>query len=252
MSSSPSPASFLFEHPFPGDRRLVANGTGFEYTHSTDSATRSVAMSEAVPLERKVKRSMDVVGAGLALIVLSPLMVLIAIAIKLTSKGPALFCQPRMGFKGREFVCLKFRTMVPDAESKLADLESLNEAGSGAVFKMKRDPRVTRFGWLLRRTSLDELPQLWNILRGDMSTVGPRPLPLRDSKLLLEQDGDAYRRRLSVPQGLTGLWQVSGRSELDGDTMVRLDAEYVEKWSLWLDMSIILRTFSAMIGRGAC
>ncbi len=168
----------------------------------------------------------------MGLLLLSPLMLAIAVVIRLDSPGSCLFWQIRRGRDGRPFWFIKFRTMVADAERRLGELESYNESASGVLFKIRRDPRVTRVGRFLRRTSLDELPQLINVLWGEMSLVGPRPLQLRDSDLLEQLDPEGYARRLAVPPGLTGPWQVGGRSETDFSHMLRLDHDYVECWSL--------------------
>jgi lipopolysaccharide/colanic/teichoic acid biosynthesis glycosyltransferase len=191
-----------------------------------------------------LKRTFDFVVATLLLIGLSPLLLAIALSIKLTSRGPVLFRSSRPGIGGRPFDCLKFRTMHTDAEQRQEELEELNEA-TGALFKIRRDPRLTRIGGLLRRFSLDELPQLVNVLRGDMSMVGPRPLPLRDYNRL----DDWHRKRYLVLPGITGLWQVSGRAELDFDELLRLDFLYLERWSVFLDLSIVLKTLPAVIRR---
>jgi len=194
-----------------------------------------------------LKRTFDVVGATLLLVLLSPLLLAIALAVKLSSRGPIVFRSTRRGIGQRPFACLKFRTMHTDAEQRQADLEELNEA-SGALFKIRDDPRMTRVGRALRRYSLDELPQLVNVLRGEMSLVGPRPLPERDYEML----EDWHRKRYLVLPGITGLWQVSGRSELDFDDLVNLDFIYLERWSLALDLTIILKTIPAVIlQRGA-
>jgi lipopolysaccharide/colanic/teichoic acid biosynthesis glycosyltransferase len=171
-------------------------------------------------------------------------MAVIALLIKLTSPGPVLHRSPRPGIGGVPFDCLKFRTMYEDAEDRQDELEGLNEK-SGALFKIRDDPRVIPVGRFLRRFSLDELPQLINVLRSEMSLVGPRPLPLRDDELL----ADWHRRRYLVLPGLTGLWQVSGRSELDFDDMVRLDFLYLERWSVLLDLVILLKTVPAVLRR---
>jgi exopolysaccharide biosynthesis polyprenyl glycosylphosphotransferase len=191
-----------------------------------------------------LKRAFDIVGSTLLLIVLSPLLLAITLAVRLTSRGPILFHSTRRGIGQRPFACLKFRTMHTDAEQRQADLEELNEA-SGALFKIRNDPRLTPVGRLLRRFSLDELPQLVNVLRGDMSLVGPRPLPERDYEML----ADWHRKRYLVLPGITGLWQVSGRSELDFDELVHLDFIYLEHWSLALDLTILLKTIPAVITR---
>jgi exopolysaccharide biosynthesis polyprenyl glycosylphosphotransferase len=194
-----------------------------------------------------IKRLFDLVGALLLLIVLSPLLLLTALAIRLNSRGPALFHSTRPGIGGLPFECLKFRTMVNDAEHRQGELEPRNEL-EGVLFKIREDPRVTPVGRFLRRWSLDELPQLLNVLRGDMSLVGPRPLPQRDYERL----EDWHRKRYLVLPGMTGLWQVSGRSELDFDELVRLDFLYLERWSVFLDLTILLKTVPAVIrARGA-
>jgi exopolysaccharide biosynthesis polyprenyl glycosylphosphotransferase len=191
-----------------------------------------------------VKRSFDFVVSLFLLVLLSPLLALIALWIRLTSRGPVLYHSYRPGIGGESFVCLKFRTMYTDADQRQLDLESLNEA-SGALFKIRRDPRLTRGSRFLRRYSLDELPQLWNVLRGQMSLVGPRPLPQRDFDRL----EDWHKKRYLVLPGMTGLWQVSGRSELDFDDLVRLDFLYLERWSVGLDLAILLKTVPAVLSR---
>ena len=194
-----------------------------------------------------VKRAFDIVGALLLILVLSPLLAVIALAVKLDSRGSVLFHSRRPGIGGKCFACLKFRTMQEGAEQMQDDLEHRNEAG-GAIFKIREDPRVTRVGSWLRRWSLDELPQLFNVLRGEMSLVGPRPLPQRDYDRL----DDWHRKRYLVLPGMTGLWQVSGRSELDFDELVRLDFMYLERWSVFLDFTILMKTVPAVIrSRGA-
>jgi exopolysaccharide biosynthesis polyprenyl glycosylphosphotransferase len=191
-----------------------------------------------------VKRSFDFAIAGAGLILLSPFLLAIAVAIKATSRGPVLHRGLRPGIGGRPFRCLKFRTMYQDAEARQEELEHLNEA-TGAMFKIRDDPRTTPVGRFLRRNSLDELPQLINVLRGDMSLVGPRPLPLRDHARL----EDWHRRRYLVLPGITGLWQVSGRADLEFDDMVRLDFLYLERWSVLLDLTVLLKTVPAVIRR---
>ena len=173
-----------------------------------------------------------------------PLWLLVALAIKLDSRGPVFYRDRRIGVGEREFGMLKFRTMVVDAAEQQEQLEAHNEA-SGALFKIRDDPRVTRVGRVLRRFSLDELPQIVNVLRGEMSLVGPRPLPLRDYELL----EDWHRARYLVLPGMTGLWQISGRSGLSFDDLVRLDFTYLENWSIWLDISIIAKTIPAVLAR---
>jgi exopolysaccharide biosynthesis polyprenyl glycosylphosphotransferase len=194
-----------------------------------------------------VKRSFDIVGSAILIVAFAPLMALAALAIKLTSRGPVLYRSIRPGIGGRPFACLKFRTMVRGAEHLQDTLEQHNEL-SGAIFKIREDPRVTSVGRFLRRWSFDELPQLFNVIRGEMSLVGPRPLPRRDYDLL----DDWHRKRYLVLPGMTGLWQVSGRSELDFDELVRLDFLYLERWSVFLDLTILLKTIPAVFrARGA-
>jgi exopolysaccharide biosynthesis polyprenyl glycosylphosphotransferase len=194
-----------------------------------------------------LKRMLDVAVSLGALIVLSPLLVGIAILIKLTSPGPIFFKQKRVGADERIFCFYKFRSMYMDAEQRQAELEEQNEAG-GAIFKIKDDPRVTPVGRFIRRWSIDELPQLINVLKGEMSLVGPRPLPIRD----YEQMDELHKKRLGTMPGLTGYWQISGRSKLSFEDMVRLDLYYMENWSLSLDVKIILKTLGAVLrGEGA-
>jgi exopolysaccharide biosynthesis polyprenyl glycosylphosphotransferase len=213
---------------------------------------QSVPLFELAPpvfegIDFALKRTFDIVGATILLVLLSPLLLAILLAVRVTSRGPILFRSMRRGIGQRPFACLKFRTMHTDAEERQADLEDLNEA-SGALFKIREDPRLTAVGRLLRRFSLDELPQLLNVLRGEMSLVGPRPLPERDYAML----EDWHRKRYLVLPGITGLWQVSGRSELDFDDLVHLDFIYLERWSLALDLTIILKTIPAvLLRRGA-
>jgi lipopolysaccharide/colanic/teichoic acid biosynthesis glycosyltransferase len=191
--------------------------------------------------------------ATIAIILASPILVVIAVFIRFDSAGPIIFRQRRLGLGGREFLLFKFRTMRPDAEQVVAELEGLNESAGGVLFKIRNDPRVTRLGRFLRRTSLDELPQLLNVIRGEMSLVGPRPLQLRDCDRLRHMDPEGFARRLAVPQGLTGPWQISGRSNKDSQSMLRLDLDYAEHWSLALDLKILLQTVPAvLICRGAC
>lgn len=195
-------------------------------------------------LDFVVKRTFDLVVSVLILTVISPLLLAIALAIRLTSPGPVIYRSRRPGVGGVPFDCFKFRTMLQDAELQQGELEDLNEAG-GAIFKIRNDPRVTPVGKILRRLSLDELPQLLNVLQGKMSLVGPRPLPQRDYDRLEEW----HKKRYLVLPGITGLWQVSGRSDLDFDDMVRLDFLYLEHWSVSLDMSILVKTIPAVFGR---
>jgi exopolysaccharide biosynthesis polyprenyl glycosylphosphotransferase len=194
-----------------------------------------------------VKRTFDYVVASAVIVIGSPLWLLIALAVKLTSPGPVFYRDRRIGVNEREFGMIKFRTMYQDADAHVGELEQSNEAG-GALFKIRRDPRVTLVGRVLRRLSLDEVPQVLNVLRGEMSLVGPRPLPLRDYALLSAW----HRKRYLVLPGMTGLWQISGRSNLGFDDLVRLDFYYLENWSIWMDVSILLKTIPAVLsGRGA-
>jgi exopolysaccharide biosynthesis polyprenyl glycosylphosphotransferase len=194
-----------------------------------------------------LKRCFDVVGAGIVWLLTLPIVLLAAVAIKVSSPGPVLFKQVRVGKDGVPFEILKLRTMVADAEAMRADLEDLNES-SGPLFKMRADPRVTRVGRFLRKTSIDELPQFWNVLRGDMSVVGPRPALPSEA----EQWSPELRDRLRVLPGITGMWQVSGRSEADFDLYRRLDLYYVDNWSLTHDLKIVLKTFLVVLaGHGA-
>jgi exopolysaccharide biosynthesis polyprenyl glycosylphosphotransferase len=195
-----------------------------------------------------VKRVMDFIASLILLTILAPFFFIIVLLIKLTSPGTAFFVQERIGLNKRRFRLYKFRTMVSSAEKKLAELEDLNEV-SGPVFKIKNDPRITRVGKFLRETSIDELPQLFNVLKGDMSLVGPRPLPVRDYNGF---DEDWHRRRFSVRPGITCLWQINGRSNVSFDHWMKLDMEYIDKWNLILDLKILLKTIPAVIhGSGA-
>jgi exopolysaccharide biosynthesis polyprenyl glycosylphosphotransferase len=194
--------------------------------------------------QRTLKRVLDVAGSLGGLLLLSPLLAAVAVAVRLDSPGPVLFRQKRAGADEKIFVCYMFRSMYRDAEVRQAALEDLNEA-EGPVFKIKNDPRVTRVGRFLRRWSLDELPQLINVLKGEMSLVGPRPLPVRDF-LKMEE---AHKRRLGAVPGMTGYWQTSGRSDLSFEEMVRLDLYYIENWSLSFDLKIILKTLGAVLNR---
>ena len=195
-----------------------------------------------------VKRLIDIIGAIFLLVTLLPLFVIVAVLIKVTDRGPVLFWQTRVGRWGREFAFPKFRSMVPDAENLLPSLMGENDHKDGVVFKMKRDPRVTRIGRLLRKFSIDELPQLWCVLQGHMSLVGPRPPVPRE----VAQYRLADRRRLDVHPGLTCIWQVSGRSLVPFPRQVELDVEYIENRGLWLDVKLLFQTLPAVIfGEGA-
>jgi exopolysaccharide biosynthesis polyprenyl glycosylphosphotransferase len=192
-----------------------------------------------------VKRLLDIVGATIGLILFSPVLLITAIAIKATSKGPMLFAQERYGARRRLFRMYKFRSMVINAVELMPQLESLNEA-TGPVFKIKNDPRITPLGAFLRASSIDELPQLWNVLIGDMSLVGPRPLQVRDVSLF---DDPALMRRFSVKPGITGLWQVNGRSNVSFEQWIKFDFLYIDDWSLGLDFRILAKTFGAVVKR---
>jgi exopolysaccharide biosynthesis polyprenyl glycosylphosphotransferase len=192
-----------------------------------------------------LKRPFDILGSTAVLMLGSPFYLLVALLIKWTSPGPILFRQQRSGLNGRPFTIYKFRTMTTDAEARKHELASQNEM-RGPVFKVTNDPRVTRIGKFLRRYSIDEFPQFFNVLRGEMSLVGPRPLPVDEVKRF---DDFSHRRRLSVKPGLTCTWQISGRNNvIDFNDWVRLDLEYIDNWSLWLDMKIICRTVPAVLG----
>ncbi len=240
----------------------ICEAVGVESHYRLDvfQTTRTQQQSSPAPSElavlgdhpsgfrQRVKRGLDLAIASPMLLLLTPLMLAIALAIKLTSPGPVFFVQQRYGQNRHRFLMFKFRTMVIDAEQKQGALEASNEAG-GPVFKMKADPRITSFGTVLRRTSLDELPQLINVLRGDMSLVGPRPLPLRDVSRFEEA---WLLRRFSVPPGLTCLWQVRGRSNTRFDEWMKLDLEYIDSWTLGLDLAILAQTLPAVLrGSGA-
>ena len=195
-----------------------------------------------------VKRAVDVVGSLFGLVVLAPLFVVVAVFIRLESRGPVVFTQRRYGTNRRQFEILKFRSMVPDAEQLQAQLENMNEV-DGPAFKIKKDPRITRVGRFIRKTSIDELPQLWNVLRGDMSLVGPRPMNMRDVSGFSEL---TLMRRFSVKPGMTGLWQVSGRSNTNFDRWIELDLKYIDQWSLALDTKILAKTIPTILfGEGA-
>jgi exopolysaccharide biosynthesis polyprenyl glycosylphosphotransferase len=213
-------------------------------------ATMSVVILKVVQdgYRLLLKRCIDVAGAIVGLAIFGPLMLAIAVTIKLTSPGPVLFIQERYGLRKRRFLMYKFRTMVLDAQKQQASLESANEA-QGPVFKIRNDPRITPIGRVLRKTSLDELPQFFNVLLGEMSLVGPRPLPERDVSKFV---APSLMRRFSVKPGLTCLWQINGRSNTNFDYWVDLDLKYIDSWSLGLDFSILVKTLPAVLkGTGA-
>jgi lipopolysaccharide/colanic/teichoic acid biosynthesis glycosyltransferase len=194
------------------------------------------------------KRVLDIAASLALLVATAPLMAFVAAVLKLAGNGPILFWQQRVGLRGRLFWFPKFSSMQPGSEQLQESMLALNDHESSITFKMRTDPRVTRLGYILRITSLDELPQLWSVLRGDMSLVGPRP-PLPGEVACY---GAAQRRRLDVKPGLTCIWQVSGRSEIPFDEQVRLDLQYIENQSIWLDLELLLRTFPAVLScRGA-
>jgi exopolysaccharide biosynthesis polyprenyl glycosylphosphotransferase len=196
-----------------------------------------------------VKRVMDFVLSIILLLVLAPLFLIAALLIKFDSKGPVFFMQERVGLGKRRFRLYKFRTMIDGADKKQDELEVLNEVSS-PVFKIQKDPRITRLGRILRKTSIDEIPQLINVLKGDMSLVGPRPLPVRDYNGFNQ---DWHRRRFSVRPGITCLWQVNGRSSIQFEKWMQLDMSYIDNWSLWLDLKIIAKTIPTVLkGSGAC
>ncbi len=197
-----------------------------------------------------IKRAIDIVVSLVAIIILAPVLLLTAILVKLTSPGPVFFVQKRLGLNKRMFNIYKFRTMVMDAEARLKELEHLNEA-DGAVFKIKKDPRITWIGGILRKTSIDELPQLFNVLKGEMSLVGPRPLQVRDYELFETHCGDWQRKRFSVRPGITCLWQIMGRSSTTFERWMELDLQYIRTWSVWLDLQILVKTLPAVL-RGSC
>jgi exopolysaccharide biosynthesis polyprenyl glycosylphosphotransferase len=232
--------------------RVVPSATALLAHQATYVEGRALPLFEVVPptiqgLDWLLKRAFDVVVAGLLLLLLSPILLVAALAVRMSSSGPILYRDQRIGIGERPFDMLKLRSMRDGADREQAGLEALNER-DGALFKIRHDPRVTPVGRVLRRLSIDELPQLWNVLRGDMSLVGPRPLPMRDYALL----DDWHRKRYLVLPGITGLWQISGRSNLHFDDMVRLDFYYLENWSVWMDIAILARTPGAVVsGRGA-
>lgn len=217
------------ERPVPEHARYLGEGDG---------------LLGAGPVRRGIKRFTDIAGAAGALLMLAPLMVLIAVLVRVTSRGPVLFRQERVGLGGETFEMFKFRTMSEDAESRRDDLESSNEA-DGPVFKIKSDPRVTRVGGYLRRWSLDELPQFVNVLRGEMSLVGPRP-PLPSE---VETYNSWERQRLLAKPGLTCIWQVNGRSDVDFQSWVEMDLEYIANWRPGLDLELLAKTVPAVLKR---
>lgn len=224
---------------FGSSKMMIADVDGVPMLAFTRTPSDALALA--------AKRAFDVLGSAFALVVFAPLFLAITVAIRLDSPGPVFFRQRRVGLNGRAFQMLKFRSMYQDAEQRLEALLAHNEM-NGPVFKMKNDPRVTPVGRFLRRTSLDELPQFWNVLKGDMSLVGPRP-PIPSE---VRQYKRWQRRRLSVRPGITCLWQISGRNNIDFDRWMELDLEYIDSWSLWTDLAICLKTIPAVLTtRGA-
>jgi len=220
--------------------------SGAEEVEGQPSITHYTGTLEGWPVV--MKRVLDFLLAAVALIITSPVLALVAALIKLTSPGPVLFKQMRIGQNKRRFTIYKFRSMTVDAEHRMRQIEHLNEV-SGPVFKIKNDPRITAVGKFLRKTSIDELPQMLNVLRGDMSLVGPRPMSVRDFELFQQ---DWHRRRFSVRPGITCLWQVNGRSAIPFEQWMELDMQYIDKWSLWLDLKILAKTIPAVLkGSGA-
>ena len=210
--------------------------------------TKPVLTFRSAPQDSLLKRAIDIIGSGIGLLLLSPFLVIVAIAIKLSSPGSVFFAQPRGGRHGQPFKMLKFRSMYRDAEKRFHELAAQNVA-NGPVFKFANDPRITPLGYWLRKYSIDELPQLINVFLGQMSLVGPRPSPLYE----LAKFNAAHRRRLSVKPGLTCLWQVNGRSRItDFHARMQLDLDYVDNFSLWLDLKILLQTIPVvLLGKGA-
>jgi exopolysaccharide biosynthesis polyprenyl glycosylphosphotransferase len=226
----------------PSTMEILIDRAEFAPGHTVPLFTLRPPVFEGV--DYAVKRTFDLVVSSVGLGLLSPVFLAIAVAIKLSSRGPVFYRSVRPGMAGKPFFCFKFRTMREHADQIQDELEPLNEQ-SGALFKIRDDPRMTRVGRFLRRFSLDELPQLANVVRGEMSLVGPRPLPMRDFDRLAEW----HKKRYLVLPGITGLWQVSGRAELDFDDLVRLDFLYLERWSIMLDLSILLKTIPAVLMR---
>lgn len=209
---------------------------------------KRLAWATVIASARVLKRLLDILVAGPALLLLLPVFAVVALAIRLESPGPILFAQTRVGRWGKLFKMYKFRSMYQDAEARKAELLAANEMAGGVLFKMQRDPRITRVGRWIRKTSIDELPQLWNVVKGDMSLVGPRPAVPAE----VDQYSLSDRRRLGAQPGITGIWQVSGRSEIPFPQQVELDVLYIESQSLWTDLKLLLLTVPAVLfGRGA-
>lgn len=233
---------------FTGELRCLLQEQNDREKHRSQSVMKMKVWTATVKMSLFLKRFFDILLSVLALIVLMPFFILLAILIKLDSRGPVFFVQDRVGRYGRHFRFYKFRSMYQGAELEKAKLLSQNQSTDGVIFKMKKDPRITRVGRFIRKTSIDELPQFFNVLFGDMSLVGPRPpLPSEVQKYTLED-----RKRLNIKPGLTCLWQIKGRSDIPFKEQVRLDKEYIQAQSLKQDLVILLRTIPAIIsGRGA-
>jgi lipopolysaccharide/colanic/teichoic acid biosynthesis glycosyltransferase len=229
-------------------RGYGSSGTRSRHVRAMRAGLKKYSWLTVVQGTILLKRSMDIVFSGLALLLLSPLFLIVALAVRLEDGGPALFWQTRVGQWGREFRFPKFRSMVVNSEELRQKVLHANQHGDSITFKLKRDPRITRTGAIIRKLSIDELPQLFCVLHGEMSLVGPRPpLPQEVARYTL-----ADRRRLDVKPGLTCIWQVSGRSELAFDKQVSLDVQYIDSHSLWLDVALLLKTIPAILsGRGA-
>jgi exopolysaccharide biosynthesis polyprenyl glycosylphosphotransferase len=213
------------------------------------SLWKRLSWQAVVASSQVIKRGFDIVVSLFVLMMLAPLFAVVALLIKLEDRGPVIFAQRRVGKFGREFKMYKFRSMCPNAEQKLKELLAKNQHQQGITFKMKEDPRITRVGRILRKYSIDEFPQFWNVLKGDMSLVGPRPPVPREVALYTRKD----RQRLAVTPGLTCFWQIGGRADIDFPEQVQLDVRYIESQSFWLDLWILLKTIPAVVlGKGAC
>ncbi|MGZ4961712.1 MAG: sugar transferase [Limisphaerales bacterium] len=226
-------------------RLLAANTPSGRMFLGTSVWTRRMAWKTAFAGARIAKRAVDILGSATLILALSPVFIFIALCIKLEDGGPVLFNQTRVGKYGRLFKMFKFRSMCMDAEARLAELLSKNQHLKGVTFKLKEDPRITKIGKWIRALSLDELPQMFNVLRGDMSLVGPRPPVPREVALYSMQD----RRRLEAIPGITCFWQVGGRAEIDFPQQVELDVMYIERQSFWTDVKILLKTIPAVVNR---
>lgn len=230
------------------DSQIFKLRMSHSYAHDPEGHSQLLVAGSPEVWPTVVKRTLDCVFSGLLLVIAAPLFFVVAVLVKCTSPGPIFFRQTRVGLNKRQFTIYKFRTMTANAEQVQDQLLALNEM-TGPVFKIKRDPRITPLGKVLRKTSIDELPQLLNVLKGDMSLVGPRAIPLRDYQLF---DQDWQRRRFSVRPGITCLWQIHGRNSVPFERWMELDMQYIDKWSLWLDLKILAQTVPAVLrGTGA-